>query len=112
MTAAWDADEEGRITHFDDDWYRFTGSSKAQTVGSAEGWMECIHPDDRERVRSIWRMRSFLLDRYVIEFRLRAAAGTYHVALGVAEPVRGHGKVVGWHGSCTLQSSLAQGVHP
>ena len=109
MTAAWTADTEGRITHFDASWFSFTGMERAQAIGSDEGWLACVHPDDRDRVRDIWRMRSFLLDRYVIEFRVRSAAGTYAVVLGVAEPVREGETVIGWRGWCTLQSSLAQG---
>lgn len=42
----WMSDESGGITYINKHWHQLTGASLAQSLG--EGWLNFIHPDDRE----------------------------------------------------------------
>ena len=41
------------LTGLDRRWYKCSGATPEQSLG--EGWLEFIHPDDRERTLAGWR---------------------------------------------------------
>jgi diguanylate cyclase (GGDEF)-like protein/PAS domain S-box-containing protein len=51
--AMWAADADGVVTFVTPRWQEITGQPAEQAV--ATGWLEVIHPNDRERVREQWR---------------------------------------------------------
>ncbi len=65
-------------------------------------WERVIHPDDRRHSRERWAHSLATGDEYEIEFRLRAADGTYRWHLGRALALRdGQGQIVKWFGTNT-----------
>ena len=49
----WTTDAEGRHNYFSRRWYKYSGATPEESLG--EGWLQFIHPDDRERTRARWR---------------------------------------------------------
>ena len=97
----WQADVEGNIIDCNRYWSEYTG----QTLDEAKnkGWIETVHPDDRERVNQEVREVVARGDVYQTEERLRRASdGSYRWHLGRGVPTKDDkGKVTGWIGSTT-----------
>jgi PAS domain-containing protein len=47
----------------------YTGQTEAEVVGY--GWLDAIHPDDRERTNQAWMEAVQTKSLYEIEYRLR-----------------------------------------
>lgn len=81
----WNANAEGKLINEQTSWSQFTGQSFAEYQG--EGWLNAIHPDDRQFLASRWaqavRERSF----YEIEFRKRRYDGEYRYMSSRAVPI-------------------------
>jgi PAS domain S-box-containing protein len=86
----WEADAQGLFTEPQERWEAYTGQTWEQHGGL--GWLEAVHPTDRERVAAQWRQGA---ERQVLresEARLwHAASGAHrHVvfrAVAVTDPV-------------------------
>jgi PAS domain S-box-containing protein len=77
MIAASGAD--GQATFFNKTWLDFTGRTMEQELGY--GWLENLHPDDRERTQTDYA-RSFATRGHCkIEYRLRRADGQYRYVM-------------------------------
>ena len=65
----------GTDTSSTDWWVKLTG----QTVEEAEGWgwLDAVHPDDRERVRTTWTQAYELRILYDTEYRIRTNCGLW-----------------------------------
>jgi len=76
----------------------------AMPPGAAEGfgWISALHPDDAQRARERW-LHSVRSGRpFEIEYRFRAADGTYRWFVGRSRPIRdSEGRIVKWFGACT-----------
>lgn len=96
----WRAIEEGEWTWASPQWSAYTGQQKADYSGS--GWLEALHPDDREGARSAWS-RAAEQGGFDVEYRLRLQGdGEYHWFQTRAAPVRDHnGAVIEWLGTST-----------
>ncbi len=77
-------DASGRCTHLDERWRGFTGQAPAEALGY--GWLDVLHPDDREK--TVETLRSVLDQRqsFRTEFRVRRPDGVYGWALAVGAP--------------------------
>jgi PAS domain S-box-containing protein len=96
----WTTDAEGRHTYFSRGWYEYSGAAPEQSHG--EGWLEFIHPDDRERTLTRWRHSLETGEPYEIEYRFRGTDGQYRWFLGRATPLRNEaGEIVEWFGTAT-----------
>lgn len=96
----WIADEAGQTTYINSHWYEMTGSAPSQAAGS--GWMESIHPDDRDALTQRWNMCVQTGDTLEIEYRLHDASRGYRWYLDRAVPVRDDkGVIQQWFGTCT-----------
>jgi|GEM_PF-501682 len=84
--AIYSADPEGRCDFVSEHWMRFTGLAADAMLG--DGWMEVIHPDDRERVAHAWREAITTGQPFEEEYRVRRADGVYRWHLDRARPVR------------------------
>ena len=95
----WVAAPDGAIKEDSPEWRWITGQSVEEYVGS--GWLESIHPEDRERVERDWRecVRSGKVfdDRY----RIRTKSGSYRHYDVRAVPIERDGKIVEWVGAST-----------
>ena len=69
----WSTDGRGSVVEPLPSWCAFTGQDAAQVMG--DGWLDAVHPDDRERVRRIWRQAHESARAFDGEFRVQAAKG-------------------------------------
>lgn len=80
-------------------WEAFTGRSPVKYT--EKGWLEAVHPDDRERVIAAWVAASRLGHSYECFYRLRHRDGGYRHIRAVAAPVYdASGATKEWIGSC------------
>lgn len=95
----WVAGVDGKITFLNDQWIEFTGRPAEQQLG--DGWMEDVHPEDREAVEAIYRSSFEARRPFEQEFRLRDHSGDYCWLLGRGRPLfHGAGSFAGYIGSC------------
>ncbi len=94
----WIADPEGNCTYLTRSWSDFTGQSGAEGLGS--GWLDVIHPDDRERVRRMFVQASSHRETFSIDYRIRRADGVFRWAIDAGAPRRdSSGNFLGYIGS-------------
>ena len=76
-----------------------TGLSQEQARGF--GWMDAIHPDDRERLMAGWQEALHSQSTFQGEFRFRGAAGDFRWYRARVAPERdeSNGAVIGWVGA-------------
>jgi PAS domain S-box-containing protein len=103
----WATDPDGFHTYFSRRWYEFTGADPEQSRG--EGWLQRLHPDDRDRTRTRWQHSLRTGEPYAIEYRFRGRDGRYAWFLGQAMPLRdAAGRIVKWFGTLTDISDRKQ----
>jgi PAS domain S-box-containing protein len=94
----WITPPDGQI--FDQpEWRAYTGTTVEQIKGW--GWLESLHPDDRERARNSWQQAVDTRSFYETEYRIRRADGVFvwHQARGI--PIlEADGSVREWFGFC------------
>ena len=96
----WAADREGRATYYNRRWFEYTG----QTVEQAgeNGWTLAVHPDDFPAAVAKRAATLASGEAFEVEYRFRAADGTYRWHLGRAVPIRGaEGAIDFWIGTAT-----------
>ena len=94
----WIADREGRVTGRLARWQQFTGQSQGELGGL--GWLDALHPDDREAVRGALAQASGEPAPFQLELRLRRADGEYRRLDFKAVPVKdAEGRLLEWIGS-------------
>lgn len=80
--------------------YEYTGAPADSAVGF--GWMEYLHPDDKERSLGHWMRCVQSGESYETEYRLRGADGQYRWFRARAVPLRDpEGRIVRWYGTCS-----------
>ena len=103
----WTSDPEGMWTWANRRWVEYTGMSSSDASGL--GWLDRVHPDDRDTTMAAWR-RAEEAGELRVEHRLRAADGTYRWFATRALPERKkHGREDGprtaaaarWYGTST-----------
>ncbi len=86
----WLSDTEGHILSDDavdwSSWRAFTGQSSEESQGS--GWLNAVHPDDRDRTAKAWAESIATNNLFQIEYRLRMASGEYRNTVSRCVPVR------------------------
>ena len=91
----WRTDAKGRADWFNARWLAFTGDPVEDAVG--KGWIEAVHPLDREAARASWVAAVEAGTPFEHEQRIRDAAGAYRWFLVRAEPLRDdHGQILHW----------------
>jgi PAS domain S-box-containing protein len=94
----WITPPDGQI--FDQpEWRAYTDTSVQQIKGW--GWLDTLHPDDRDRARIDWQRAVDTRSFYETEYRIRRADGIYvwHQARGI--PIlEADGSVREWFGFC------------
>ncbi|MEG4960016.1 MULTISPECIES: PAS domain S-box protein [unclassified Microcoleus] len=95
----WTGDSEGRCPDMPT-LRAYTGQTVAEVVGF--GWLDAIHPDDRERTAQVWMEAVQTKSLYDIEYRIRAADGNYRYFQGRGVPILNEdGSIREWIGTCT-----------
>lgn len=80
----WVSDTAGRRRWFNRRWLVFTGRGRAQELG--KGWLDAVHPDDRERCRSEINLAVSRQQPFSLEYRLRRNDGLYRWMLDNGQP--------------------------
>jgi len=96
----WTSDSAGNATYYNRRWFEYTGMADDQVDATA--WSRFTHPDDLPE--TIARRTQTLADGSVfeVEYRFRAADGTYRWHLGRAVPIRDEsGEIDFWIGTAT-----------
>src|SRR5262249_50328572 len=80
---------------------QYMGRPESELLGW--GWLEMLHPEDRQRTRQAWRAAvEARQSEYEIEHRFRRFDGTYRWFKTRGVAVRGSGgNTVKWFGTCT-----------
>mgnify|MGYP001627133811 CR=1 FL=1 len=81
----WEGPPSGQFETVQPAWSAFTGQRFDQYCGY--GWLDAVHPDDRERTERTWMAAQRRRVPYVTEHRLRRVDGVYHHMLVRAVPV-------------------------
>jgi PAS domain S-box-containing protein len=80
-------------------WLTYTGQTPEEAAG--DGWLDVLHPDDRERARAAWELAVATEHAFESEYRLCGTDGRYRHFVSRGVPVRGpDGTVHEWIGVC------------
>jgi two-component system sensor kinase FixL len=94
----WAADAAGNMLFLDRPFIALTGMSAKQGMGL--GWLDALHPDDREVARARWAQSVATGEAYATEFRVRRADGVWRLTRSRAVAVRDReGKIRCWYGT-------------
>ena len=108
----WSTTAEGELLPPQDGWTRFTGQSGPVLANG--GWLEAVHPDDREKTMEGWHEAVANGARYHVEHRLRRRDGEYRDMEVSAVPViNGTGHIQEWvgiHTDVTARKAAAEAV--
>ncbi|AWM28232.1 diguanylate cyclase/phosphodiesterase (GGDEF & EAL domains) with PAS/PAC sensor(s) (plasmid) [Sinorhizobium fredii CCBAU 25509] len=80
----WVADPSGDTSFFSRLWLETTGQSEAEALGF--GWVDVIHPDDREKVQEAFFNATAGKAPVRSEYRLRRADGSWAWVIDVGQP--------------------------
>jgi two-component system, chemotaxis family, CheB/CheR fusion protein len=82
----WTMDPGGDVVEDSPSWRAFTGQNSAERRGW--GWLEAVHPEDREELEEAWRSALGAAQTFQHEFRLRnAEQDAWRTVLGRVVPV-------------------------
>jgi diguanylate cyclase (GGDEF)-like protein/PAS domain S-box-containing protein len=96
----WTTGADGLTTYINQNWYEMTGMAPGSGMGS--GWMEVVHPDDRDLCQKKWEECMASGTTFEVEYRLRDATKEFRWYLDRAVPLRdASGSILGWFGTCT-----------
>jgi PAS domain S-box-containing protein len=101
----WTTPPSGRFTTPQEGWMRFTGQSEAEHLGN--GWLEKVHPDDRDTTFKIWAAALQSRAPYKLEHRVRRADGEWReMSVGAVPILDEAGEVLEWVGTHTDVTDL------
>jgi PAS domain S-box-containing protein len=95
----WVASPEGDMLEDSAEWRWITGQTVEEFLGN--GWLDSIHPEDRERVERDWRECLRTGRIFDDRFRMRARGGAYRHYDVRAVPIERDGKIAEWVGACS-----------
>ncbi|MBB3996779.1 response regulator [Aureimonas pseudogalii] len=96
----WSVPSSSRFSGEQPGWSSFTGQSEAEY--SDFGWVDAVHPDDREKSAIAWRAATEARTPYTIEHRLRRADGEWRDMQARAAPIfEETGEIREWIGTHT-----------
>lgn len=94
----WTTNRQGEVEDVPA-WRAFTGQTVEEVRGW--GWLEALHPEDRDRTAAIWSEAVRNLSLFSTEYRLRRHDGEYRHFSVRGVPARdSDGRVHGWVGFC------------
>lgn len=82
----WTADTEGNLNYFNQSVFDYSGLSPEQVASG--GWLQIVHPDDREENIRIWTEAISTGKDFLFEHRFLRHDGTYRWQLSRAKPQR------------------------
>jgi PAS domain S-box-containing protein len=95
----WNTDPQGEMREDLPMWREFTGQTSEELKG--QGWIDALHPVDRERTADLWSRSVSSRSLYHTEFRLRRHDGEYrHMAVHGVPVLERDGTIREWVGTC------------
>lgn len=95
----WTTNAQGEVTEDIPTWRDFTGQSEEEIKGW--GWINALHPEDRERTEAIWSQAVENRTLYDTEYRVRRYDGEYRYVAARGVPVlEKDGSIREWIGTC------------
>jgi PAS domain S-box-containing protein len=91
----WNADPGGAISDMPV-WRELTGHTTTELHGT--GWLDVVHPDDRNQVDAQWAEAVKEQRPYTAEYRILHREGQYLWYRARAVPVRENGRIIEWVG--------------
>ncbi|HMG64108.1 MAG TPA: PAS domain-containing protein, partial [Streptosporangiaceae bacterium] len=95
----WVTTPDGRIAEDSPAWRWITGQSIDEFAAS--GWLDAVHPDDRERVEQEWADSLRSGQAFDSRYRIRSRSGSYRHYDVRAVAVERDGKIIEWVGAST-----------
>ncbi len=95
----WVTTPTGKIAEDSPEWRSITGQTVDEYLGS--GWLDAIHPEDRERVEHEWLDCVDTGKIFEGRYRVRTKSGSYRHYDVRAVPIERDGKIVEWVGAST-----------
>jgi PAS domain S-box-containing protein len=95
----WISDSAHGCTWFNKPWLDFTGRSLSEEIG--EGWLDNLHPDDREAVLAKYDASFAAFTPFHIDFRIRRHDGVWRTVEETGAPqVAPDGSLINFLGCC------------
>jgi PAS domain S-box-containing protein len=96
----WTADPKGNLNYFNESVFNYSGLTREQL--DKDGWIQIVHPDDREGNVKKWNESITSGEDFVFEHRFRRHDGEYRWQLSRAIPQRNErGAIQMWVGTST-----------
>lgn len=96
----WTADTEGTLNYFNQSVYNYSGLTVDQL--DTDGWLQIVHPNDREETVSLWTESIRTGKDFLVEHRFRRHDGEYRWQLSRAIPQKdAEGNIQMWVGTST-----------
>ena len=96
----WVTDPAGQCTYLSRAWYTYTGQPVGAGLGT--GWIDAVHPDDREDTRVLFEQANEQQRPFRHDYRLCHHTGHYRWAIDAGTPYFGEeGNFLGYVGSVT-----------
>jgi PAS domain S-box-containing protein len=93
-------DLNGATTYVNPQWCAISGLSAAQALG--DGWLEAVHPNDKERLSRGWQKSTQLSQASFSDYRFVRPDGTLTWVMGQAVPeMNAENRIVGYIGTIT-----------
>jgi PAS domain S-box-containing protein len=97
----WAATPDGTIDYYNRRFYDFLGVDVSTPAVDID-WRTFVHPEDLERVSSVWSSALVSGEGFQIEFRMRDSTRRYRWLLSRAQPsLNATGQIERWYGTCT-----------
>lgn len=97
---AWIALPDGSVERFNSQWKIYTGQDTGSAIG--HGWLQALHPDDREVARQAWKSARAKNMAWNVEYRLRRHDGAFRwFSVRCVPQFDASGQVVRWFGTTT-----------
>lgn len=91
---------DGSRDYISERFFEYTGAPVDCAKGF--GWIDYVHPEDREQIKADWARCVQAGENYEAEYRIRGSTGEYRWFRARAIPIRGEkGEVVRWYGTCS-----------
>lgn len=96
----WTGDTEGNLNYYNQSVFNYSGLTYDQL--EKDGWLQLVHPDDREMTIRLWKKAVATGYDFICEHRFRKADGTYRWQLSRAIPQKDAQSVIQmWVGTGT-----------
>ncbi|MFZ4288949.1 response regulator [Variovorax sp. HJSM1_2] len=95
----WSSDATGACDFLSSRWVAFSGVPTERLMG--DGWLQLVHPDEREQMRERWARQVQAGGDFITEYRMRRHDGVYRwfdVRAGMVFDA--DGRALKWFGTC------------